>query len=79
MKEGGETMNLEVTQGNLYLFLPSKVSRMAEIISEDENIGIVEAIKRIYSSRTYHNLEKESSKLWHLGPVDLYREFETEK
>lgn len=72
-------MNLEVTQGNLYLFLPSKVSRMAEMISEDENIGLVDAIRRIYNSQTYRSLERESSKLWHLGPVDLCRELEAEK
>ena len=79
MPEGSEAMNLKVTQENLYLFLPSKVSRMAEMIAEDEKTGIVEAIRKIYSSKTYRNLEKESSKLWHLGPVDLCRELEAEK
>ena len=36
-------MNLDVTQNNLYLFLPSKVSWMAEMLSEDKNVSIVDA------------------------------------
>ena len=43
-------MNLEINQSNLYLLLPSKVAWMAEWLSEDKNISIVEAIKIIYSS-----------------------------
>lgn len=67
-------MNLTVTQDNLYLFLPSKVSWMAEMLVEDENIDIVEAVSQIYASDVYKKLAKEETKLWHLGPVDLYRE-----
>lgn len=67
-------MKLKVTQDNLYLFLPSKVSWMAEMLAEDENIGIVEAVSRIYASDVYKKLAKEETKFWHLGPVDLYRE-----
>lgn len=67
-------MNLTVTQDNLYLFLPSKVSWMAEMLAEDENIDIVEAVSKIYNSDVYKKLENEETKLWHLGPVDLYRE-----
>ncbi len=72
-------MNLVVTQDNLYLFLPSKVSRMSEMLSEDSNVSIVKAVEMIYSSDTYRKLEKEESKLWHLGPVGLYRDFLEEK
>ena len=67
-------MNLTVTQDNLYLFLLSKVSWMAEMLAEDENIDIVEAVSKIYNSDVYKRLENEETKLWHLGPVDLYRE-----
>ena len=67
-------MNLTVTQDNLYLFLPSKVSRMAEMLAEDNNMDIVDAVSCIYASDLYKDLEQETSKLWHLGPVDLYRE-----
>ena len=67
-------MNLTVTQDNLYLFLPSKISWMAEMLAEDENIDIVEAVSKIYNSDVYKRVENEETKLWHLGPVDLYRE-----
>lgn len=64
----------EITQSNLYLLLPSKVAWMAEWLSGDKNISIVEAIKMIYSSDMYKQLEDESTKMWHLGPVALYQE-----
>ena len=67
-------MNLTVTQDNLYLFLPSNVSWMAEMLAEDENIDIVEAVSKIYNSDVYKRLENEETKLSNLGPVDLYRE-----
>ncbi len=67
-------MNLNVTQENLYLFLPSKVSWMAEMLSEEKNLSITDAIKEVYLSDTYSRLEIESTKLWHLGPVALYEE-----
>lgn len=68
-------MNLNVTQQNLYLFLPSKISWMVDMYMKDEDISIVEAIKRIYQSETYRALEIEETKMWHLGPVALYKDF----
>ena len=70
-------MNLEINQNNLYLLLPSKVAWMAEWLSEDKNISIVEAIKMIYTSDMYKRLENESTKMWHLGAVALYQELLT--
>lgn len=68
-------MNLNVTQQNLYFFLPSKISWMVDMLMEDEGISMVEAIKRIYQSETYRKLEIEKTKMWHLGPVALYEDF----
>ena len=68
-------MNLDITQYNLYLILPSKVSRMAEMLAEDSGMSIVQAVKEIYHSDVYKRLEQESTKQWHLGPVALYQEF----
>ncbi|MBR3782953.1 MAG: hypothetical protein IKJ78_00605 [Bacteroidales bacterium] len=68
-------MNLDITQDNLYLILPSKVSRMAEMFAEDSGKSIVQAVKDIYHSEVYKRLEQESTKQWHLGPVALYQEF----
>ena len=67
-------MNLTVNQDNLYFFLPSKVSWMAEMLAEDKGMSISDAVSQIYHSDVYKRIEKESTKLWHLGPVDLYRE-----
>ena len=64
----------EITQSNLYLLLPSEVAWMAEWLSEDKNVSIVEAIKMIYSSDMFRRLEDESTKMWHLGPIALYQE-----
>ncbi len=68
-------MNLTINQDNLYLLLPSKMSWLANMLVEDENISIVDAIKKLYASDMYKKLENESSKAWHLGPVALYEEF----
>lgn len=67
-----QNMLEEITQENLYLILPLKISILADMLMEDENIGVVEAIRRIYSSATYKRLERESSKAWTLGPTTLY-------
>ena len=64
----------DITQDNLYLLLPSKVSRIAGMLSEDTGTGVVEAIRRIYNSELYRKLEVEDTKLWHEGPVALYEE-----
>lgn len=72
-------MNLNVTQQNLYLFLPSKISWMVDMLMEDEGISMVEAIKRIYQSETYRKLEIEKTKMWHLGPVALYEDFSAKR
>ncbi len=67
-------MTLDINQDNLYLLLPSKVAWLAGMLSEDKNISIVEAVRMIYSSDTYKQLESEATKMWHLGPVALYQE-----
>lgn len=67
---------MEVTQQNLYLLLPSKMSWLATMLAEDRGISIVEAMTILYSSSFYARLADESTKLWHLGPVALYEEFQ---
>lgn len=69
-------MNISVTQENLYLLLPSKMSWLADMLAEERGISIVEAMKKLYSSSFYTRLANESTKLWHLGPVALYEEFQ---
>ena len=67
-------MNLDINQNNLYLLLPSKVAWLADMLSEDRDISVVEAVRQIYLSNTYKRLEDESTKMWHLGPVALYQD-----
>lgn len=65
----------QVTDKNLYLILPGKVSKMAMMYAADFGVSITEALKQIYKSATYRALEREDSKLWHFGPVALYQMF----
>lgn len=66
-------MNLTIDQKNLHFILPSKVSWVAGMLAEDRNMSTLEAVKAFYTSETYKQLEKEETKMWHLGPVALYQ------
>lgn len=68
----------EINQGNLHLLLPSKISWLAGMLVEYKGMNIIDAIKTIYCSKLYKKLKVESTKMWHLGPVALYQELETE-
>lgn len=59
-------MNLAIDQSNLYLLIPSKMGWLTNMLSNDEDISVVDAIKKLYSSEMYKKLENESSKTWHL-------------
>ena len=72
-------MNLDVTQQNLHLFLPSKVAGISAIISKEEHCTILEAMQRFYASETYQQLQQENTKVWHLGAVGLYELYYEEK
>ena len=74
MKLYSDEMNLDINQNNLYLLLPSKVAWLADMLSEDRDISVVEAVRQIYLSDTYKRLEDESTKMRHLGPVALYQD-----
>ncbi len=71
-------MSAEITQENLYLLLPIKIGWLAPWLSKDLGISLTDAIGRIYRSKLYKKLSTESTKYWHLGPVDLYEELKTE-
>ena len=67
-------MSATITQDNLYLLLPSKIGWLVKWMVEDNGVSITEAINRLYRSKLYKKLSTESTKYWHLGPVDLYEE-----
>ena len=66
----------EITQDNLYLLLPAKVSLLADRLSEERGIRLTDAIRLIYSSDLYKRLAIEDTKIWHWSPVDLYQELQ---
>ena len=72
-------MNLEVTNNNLYLFLPGKIARMIQIYARQQGISIKEALLRFSRSDTYRRLTDQSTQRWHYGPVALYEEFMEEE
>lgn len=71
-------MNAKITQDNLYLILPIKIGWLAEWLAGDKGISLTDAINFIYHSKLYKKLSTESTKYWHLGPVDLYKELKME-
>ena len=68
-------MNRQITNQNLHLLLPSKVSQVVRIYVEENGGTMLDALRAFYASDTYRKLEKEETKFWHLGPVALYEEF----
>ena len=69
-------MRAKINQDNLYLILAGKVAAVASFIADDEHISPLEALSKFYASDTYHRLEIEETKLWHLGPVALYQDYQ---
>ena len=65
-------MNREITDKNLHLLLPGKVSLFAKIYAEEKGVTLLDAIRIFYRS-------KEETKLWHYGPIALYEEFKERK
>ena len=65
----------EITYKNLYLLLPGKVSAVVELYVQNHGGSFLDGLRKFYNSSTYHRLENEQTKLWHLGPVGLYEEF----
>ncbi len=68
----------EITQQNLHLLLPGKVSWLVEYLNADYHWTLSECLSRIYRSNLYKRLATENTKYWHLSPVDLYQELQTE-
>jgi len=71
-------MNRTITDKNLYLLLPGKVTAVTGFISDDTHFKPLEALRAFYRSDTYKNLETEKTKFWHYGPVTLYEAYTAE-
>ncbi len=68
----------QINQKNLHLILPGKISWLVEYMHDDYGLALQECLKRIYHSKLYSKLSTESTKYWHLSPVDLYNELKNE-
>ena len=68
----------QIDQSNLHLLLPGKISCLVEYLHDDYGMSLQESLDRIYHSNLYKRLSTESTKYWHLGPVDLYDELKAE-
>lgn len=66
----------EINDSNVHLLIPGKAAHFARIYTEQHGGTMLEALRAFYSSKMYSELEDESTKLWYLGPVALYEEFE---
>lgn len=65
-----------ITQDNLYLILPYKVSQLSMLIARKMNMDLLDSIRAVYRSNTYKDLAREETKLWHLGPVALFEYYQ---
>jgi len=63
----------KITQENVHIFIPHKVSEIAEMIAEDEHISQIDALRKFYHSNTYKQLEDEATKLWYESAFGLYK------
>ena len=68
----------EITDKNLYLLLPGKVSAIVGKYVDEKSINLLDGLRAFYNSMTYKDLEREQTKTWHLGPVALYQMFKDE-
>lgn len=68
----------QINQNNLHLLIPGKVSWLVEYLHDDYGFSLKECLQRIYHSNLYKKLATESTKYWHLSPVDLYAELQKE-
>ena len=69
----------EITQKNVRLFIPYKVSKICNYICINEHISAQQAVAQFYKSKTAQLLGEEKTKLWQLGWVALYEMYEDEK
>lgn len=68
----------EITDRNLYLLLPGKVSAIVSKYVDENSVNLLDGLRKFYNSMTYKELEREQTKIWHLGPVALYQMFADE-
>lgn len=65
-------------QDTLHLIIPSKISRVVELLSQKTGEDSLELMKKFYASKTYAELSDETSKYWWFSPAELCELFQRE-
>ena len=65
-------MPAQITQANVRLLIPGKAAKIATLIAARRHITPKAALLAFYRSKTYRELERESSKYWHYSPEQLF-------
>jgi len=68
----------EITQNNVHIFIPYKVSKICAELCRVRQISISDAIRLFYASKTNAMLADESTKMWCEGWVSIYESFISE-
>ncbi|MEG0672275.1 hypothetical protein [Clostridium sp.] len=69
----------KITQENVHIFIPLKVSKVVETEVDNKGIDIKEALLNFYNSKVYDILEQEDTKLWYESPNYLYMGWQMEQ
>lgn len=62
----------EITQENVHIFIPLKVSKICSELCRMKHISAIEAVRLFYASQTSAMLADESTKMWCEGWVSIY-------
>ena len=63
----------------LVALLPEITAAVVDVLSDREGLSEDEAIRRLYSSKLYRDLENEETKVWHFSTETLYALLQQEK
>lgn len=69
----------EITQDNVHIFIPLKVSKIVERETQTKGIDIKNALISFYNSKIYEILEREDTKLWYESPNYIYNGWQMEQ
>ncbi|NDV82068.1 hypothetical protein [Bacteroides sp. 51] len=59
--------------------LPLKVQSVVKLMIERKGFSFRESLRYLYTSKLYHMLEREETKVWHYSPMLLLELVEKEK
>ena len=76
--KGGSRMIPAITQENVRIFIPYKVSKIFNEICLQKHLTATEAVLKFYKTKLSRLLSEENTKRWHLGWVALYDMYKEE-